>query len=104
MRPTARTTGPIHASGPITKAIANPPPTVTANVIQQILWISCHADPPKAGGQNRRRGHDEQDVQADNAVEQHRGQRFRSVVRVLVIEHHHLYQIAADDAQRGQIE
>ena len=46
-------------------------------------------------------GHEEQHVQADDAVDQDRGHGLGAMPRVFVVEHHGLDQVAADDAQRA---
>ena len=63
-----------------------------------------HGYCPKPRQQDRGRGHDEQDVQSDDAIDQDRGQGLGTVSGVFVPEHHGLDQIAADDAQGGQVE
>jgi hypothetical protein len=53
-------------------------------------------DSPEARQQDRHRGHHEQDVQSDDAVDQDGGQGLGAMLRVFVAEHHGFDEVAAD--------
>ena len=58
----------------------------------------------KTGDQNRNRGNDEEQIQADDAIDEHAGQGFRMAAVLVPAQHHGLQQVTADDAHRGQVE
>ncbi len=96
--------GETKKSGPRTTPSPTVPTIVRMNVTWHMSQMSRLSILQEAGQQDRRGRHDEQQVQSDDAVDQHRGHGLGAMLRLFVAEHHGLDQIAADDAQRSQIE
>ena len=59
---------------------------------------------PKTAQEYRYRGNDEQQIKADDAIDDHRGRGFGAMPGLFVGQQQRLDQVAADDSQRGEIE